>query len=129
MQEANNDIRTFEVGSIDAAYSGFLFCAPHIKGPNFSVNGISKSSDVVLVMFFDILALFWVESAVVRVRLYESANTEDRKWRRCSSVVAVCARDDKIASWAVWLRCASRGVSEVVCCELDEIDEVTKEGG
>lgn len=75
--------------------------AHHISKDRISMSIASAKASTVLVMFFDRLALVLVEFAKVRVRLYESANTEDRKWRRCSSVVAVRAREDKMASWAV----------------------------
>jgi len=47
-------------------------------------------------------------------RLHESAKTEDRKCLKCSSVVATCARDDKIASCDVNVKWARHGVSCVV---------------
>lgn len=47
-------------------------------------------------------------------RLDESAKTEDRKCLKCSSVVATCARDDKIASCDVNVKWARLGVSCVV---------------
>jgi hypothetical protein len=106
-QEANNGTRTFKVGSIDIVHSGFLFCA-HISKDRTSGPMASAKASAVLVMFFDKLALSLVESAVVQVRVYESANTKDRKWRRCSIVIVVCARDDKMTSSEVWLRCASK---------------------
>ena len=48
-------------------------------------------------------------------RLHESAKTEDRKCLKCSSVVATCARDDRIASCDVKVKWARIGVSCVVC--------------
>jgi hypothetical protein len=71
--------------------------AHHISKDRISVSMASAKASTVLVMFFDRFTSFLVESTVPRVRLYESVNTEDRKWRRCSSVVAVCARTDKMA--------------------------------
>jgi len=47
-------------------------------------------------------------------RLHDSAKTEDRKCLKCSSVVATCARDDKIASCDVNVKWARLGVSSVV---------------
>jgi hypothetical protein len=107
-QEANNGTRTFKVGSIDIVlHSGFLFCA-HISKDRTSGPMASAKASAVLVMFFDKLALYLVESTVVQVRVYESTNTKDRKWRRRPSVIVDCARDDKMTSSEVWLRSASK---------------------